>query len=351
MKKTNIIFKSLGVAAFALSALTFSSCLGDGDDTIILEENHTPLIDNLFTIGGAEFQKGEMPPSTTDDIIGTVSGNTQALAGGMNFVTITSPTPYDKFYVGVRGKGGYWVVPAEGSYNSGTGLYTYKIPVMYSEGYNENIDMVIRGVKKGSGEVSQPGEIHVEHVDSRSGDLNVNLTFDNEKDVDLHLITPSGKHIYYGNRGEFSTDENGNRVQVYGLDHDSNAVCTIDRLNNENIFLPADMIEPGTYTVGVALYSNCTPHSEPTSWSVAVRYRGALVANELTNYANPASGTYTANASSQGNNYVPVVKFTLTAAQAASKKARAVQRGLRPIPATDMDIVKMEQARLDGLSD
>lgn len=49
MKKTNIIFKSLGVAAFALSALTFSSCLGDGDDTIILENGSSLGIpsDNL----------------------------------------------------------------------------------------------------------------------------------------------------------------------------------------------------------------------------------------------------------------------------------------------------------------
>ena len=49
MKKTNIIFKSLGMAAFALSALTFSSCLGDGDDTIILENGSSLGIpsDNL----------------------------------------------------------------------------------------------------------------------------------------------------------------------------------------------------------------------------------------------------------------------------------------------------------------
>lgn len=351
MKKTTYLFKGLGALALAFSAFALPSCLGDGDETMILESDRTPLINNLFSIDGADFQKGEMPPSTTDATIGTVVGNTQALAGGMNFVTVTSPTPYDKFYVGVRGMGGYWVVPVEGSYNSSTRLYTYKIPVMYSEGYNLDIDMIIRGVGKGTGEVSQPAEIHVEYVESRSGELNVNLTFDNEKDVDLHLVTPSGKHIYYGDRGAFATNEKGENVQVYGLDHDSNAGCSIDGLNNENIFLPVDMIEAGTYTVGVALYSNCTPHSNPTNWSVAVRYRGALVSNELSAYGNPASGTYATNASSQGNNYVPVVRFTLTAVEAAVKKVRALQRELRPIPLTDMDIVKMEQAYLDGLSD
>ena len=50
---------------------------------------------------------------------------------------------------------------------------------------------------------------------------------EDEKDVDLHLIEPNGGHIYYGNR----RSSNGGF-----LDIDSNPDCSIDGVNNENIY-------------------------------------------------------------------------------------------------------------------
>lgn len=124
--------------------------------------------------------------------------------------------------------------------------------------------------------------------------IEVKLAFSNSKDVDLHLYTPSGEHIYYGNRGGTYTDEDGNEIS-YGLDIDSNAGCTLDNINKENIYIPAQLVEDGTYTVVVDMFSNCNP-SIATSWSIVARYQGEMI--RPVSGSNPASGTYPVGAGS-----------------------------------------------------
>ena len=307
------------------------------DDEIVItpsnpEDGKTPL-DDYFTIENAVFHQGDFPESTDGSEFGSVTLNSQVLAGGANFITVKTEHKYTVFYLGIEGINGYLAyTPAaptqEGNY------WVYTIRLNFSITFNADITIYVCG-KREDGHISKRHRGRITWVDSQSGDLNINLTFTTLKDVDLHLYLPDGNVIFYGNRGGINPETG----ESYGLDHDSNAGCRIDSLNNENIFIPASLVQNGTYRVVVNLYSNCDPTSGPTQWSVAARYKGALVTNELENATNPMEGAYVANAGR--GDMTEAIRFTITNAQQSRGFNTTVWK---PIPLTDMDQMKLEEA-------
>ena len=205
--KRNHKFIQTSTLLFACTLLlSLTSCLDAGDESIILEEEQEDFFggtSNYINFDGqtATYNPGNMPSATSDTDLGDVIMNTQALAGGASFITIKSSEDYDAFYVGLAGHKGYYIVePKSKTYNNATGKHTYTMVMNFSENYNETVNVIIAGIKKETGEVSQPHEGEVVFVESRTGDLDIKLVFENAKDIDLHLYTPSGEHIYYGNR-------------------------------------------------------------------------------------------------------------------------------------------------------
>lgn len=356
----------------AACMLTFTACSSSSDD----DDNGggTPqesYQSNLFNVSEAVFQNAALPASTSSDVITGIEINDQALANGSNFITVTSSEEYDRFYIGVEGESGYYeIVPTnilETSATRASALYSYIIFLNYGANYNRNITMLVKA-RKTNGSITQAYRKAIRYVQTGiSGDLAINLTFSNEKDVDLRLITPSGDEIYYGNRTRTVRDEVGDSIIRYGLDHDSNAGCRIDGLKNENIVIPDIAVEPGIYEVRVDMYSNCVK-TLATSWQLVVRYKGQLVTNLLpqrtvgenamasspTNLAttiessitdsrhNPVWGTYPINAFS--GDKTTVMKF----------KVKETTRGFVPVIISDyqptlMDIAKMKDEQ-EGLN-
>ena len=132
---------------------------------------------------------------------------------------------------------------------------------------------------------------------------------------------------------------------TYGLDHDSNAACDIDNLNNENIYIPAELIQAGTYTVIVDMYENCSP-SIATSWSVVARYKGEEVHNEIG--SNPASGVYPAGAGV--GDMTQVIRFTLDEGISVSAVNRQIKAGsFKPTPLSPQALKKLEAAKLNDM--
>ena len=81
-----------------------------------------------------------------------------------------------------------------------------------------------------------------------TGDVQVGIVWDTPTDVDLHVTEPGGDHIYYAN----TTSSTGGQ-----LDLDSNAGCSIDGTNAENIFWPAGSSPVGDFTARVHMWSDC----------------------------------------------------------------------------------------------
>ena len=83
-------------------------------------------------------------------------------------------------------------------------------------------------------------------LNAGTGEITVSLLWDSTDDVDLHILTPDGSEIYYGNRSTGGGE----------LDIDANTSSNMMDNPVENIFFPTP--GAGTYTVWINDYSDRT---------------------------------------------------------------------------------------------
>lgn len=286
------------------ATLIFVSCKKDNEVT--------PTISNYFSVDNATLIKKDMPEPTVNEEI-TVAMNSSAIPGGSSIVRVSSEKVAKKILVGMKDQAGYYeFVP------STRGEYSFLMLI------NQNIELgeeakgftVQVAVEDENGGISQIWETTIKLIAVGTGTLQVSLSFDNAKDVDLHLIEPEynddhgnptsfyDRHIYYGNSTAYYSGGE--------LDLDSNAGCSIDNVNNENItysdtigFVPA-----GTYKVYVDLFENCDP-SISTNYVVTVFYNGSLIASKAGAFPAGAESTYNPINEEYVASHDPFLTFTI----------------------------------------
>lgn len=317
----------------ALFAIQLQSCSNDDESGEAINE----LEKNYLSIENAVYNKGEIPAATINEPLDGIDMSTQVMNGAMNYISVVTEKSVKKFFVGIKGVDGFFeYVPT--STRATTEYNTYVIPVMMSQSYSGNTTIVLSGQLE-NGDITAPVENEVFYIETMPGAIEIKLAFSNSKDVDLHLYTPSGEHIYYGNRGGSYQTEDGTEIS-YGLDIDSNAGCSLDNINKENIYIPSELVENGTYTVVVDMFSNCEP-SISTSWSIVARYQGELIMP--ISGVNPVSGVYPAGA---GNgDMTQVMTFTISDGTRSSARSRIKQNTFKAVPLSDMDEIKKEEAQ------
>jgi hypothetical protein len=110
------------------------------------------------------------------------------------------------------------------------------------------------------------------------GAVQVTLLWDQPEDLDLHVIEPlpdGGEcEIFFGNT---NNPPGGSTCGAVGsLDLDSNAGCSIDNVDIENVIYPPGRPPSGTYQVRVDYYSNCAA-TGPVPYEVRVRANGSTL--------------------------------------------------------------------------
>lgn len=96
---------------------------------------------------------------------------------------------------------------------------------------------------------------------ARSGDIRVSLSWKNRNDLDLHVITPGGEHIYYGSKKDSTGGE---------LDVDMNVSGeTTDPI--ENIFWQEARAPIGTYRAFVQNFNFHGERQDPTLFKVELK--------------------------------------------------------------------------------
>ena len=341
-----------------LGATMFVSCGSDGDDTPTPAPKPT-LEGSYFTVdGNSTYSDTDLPPATTTEAtLGDVSMNSTATNGGMNIINVQAPQRMSQFHVGIQGVSGHKSMDADQflATNPATkvrttdGTFTYNIPVLYSNDLpHSDFNIMICG-ETTEGEVTPTVTQPVTYVETLSGDLKVTLTFYAEKDVDLHLYTPSGRHIYFGDRDggylgyedyheEYDGEEpTGDETLELGLDVDSNASCTIDGIKIENIFIPAQYLEAGEYTVIVDMWENCTPWGPSTPWSCVAYFQGNIITPTWGN--NPAYGEYAFDCGD--GDMTEVMKFVITEATASKARNGAPLLTPKPLRRSYIDRAKL----------
>ena len=293
---------------------------------------------DYFTIENAVFRDAEFPLATIEETIGEIEMSPHVMNGAMNYITVRTNKIVQRFFVAIKNVAGYLEYTPTLESDSFGELNTYIIPVMMSPTYSGNSTIRL-SAQLNNGGITIPVENDVFYIETMPGVLDIKLSFSNSKDVDLHLYTPSGEHIYFGNMGGSAEDANGGQVS-YGLDIDSNAGCELDHKNKENIYLPTEKIEYGTYKVVVDMYSNCEP-SIPTTWSVVAKYKDENV--EVSSGANPASGVYPAGA--PDGDMTQVMTFTIEEDEEASYGRTRTRIEFKPFELSEMAKMKLDEWR------
>jgi hypothetical protein len=98
-----------------------------------------------------------------------------------------------------------------------------------------------------------------------TGDVQVSVFWDEQNDLDLNVTDPTGETVSFANE----TARSGGV-----LDLDSNAGCSLDNVNNENIVWPTGRAPRGEYVVRASLWSNCSVVPAGTNYTVTVRVVG-----------------------------------------------------------------------------
>ena len=317
MMRKNVFL--VGSMILALTALLFS-CNEPEDDT-----SGSSSVQKYLDVQDGILVKKDKPFSTAEFGL-TVNMNSIVIPGGTVIPDVYSPVSPKRMYIGVEDVSGYYEVVPEATDNH----YSCVIIINQDLELEDSESFIIWGaLTDADGDISETWEKEVSIRNVGTGQLQISLSFNNDKDVDLHLIEPGedGEHIYYGNR----TSDNGGQ-----LDLDSNAGCSIDGVNNENITYGEDAyIAPGVYEVYVDMYSNCDP-SIATDYVVTVTYNGRLIGT--TTGTNPARGTFPVDEPSNHanlSNLTPVMTFTI------GNKGQMKTKSFPKTPHSEMDLEKM----------
>lgn len=306
MKRIFLFFKGRGMSLpfMLLAILTFSCSSDDNKDDL----SQTTFENEFFTVINGEFSNKNLPAATAGDLdIISLSGNNTILAGGSNPITVVTPENATGIVVGVQGHKGYFTVPVGAQSRNTNSTTTYSTGISSNLnlliGYNVTEDFVISfAAQNRNGDIGDYYQLEVNYLEAGTGKLHVHLSWNQENDVDLHLIEPNGEKIYYGN----SYSENGGE-----LDIDSNPACFIDGVKNENIYYKDNaetIVEYGEYEVLVDLYSACDI-TEPTDYIVKVFYGGTQIAT--TEGQNPYFGVLMPEDESGNSDLISVMKFKI----------------------------------------
>ncbi|HXK81085.1 MAG TPA: hypothetical protein PLO05_02870 [Bacteroidales bacterium] len=322
MKKN--IFISLSVALFALLIL-MPSCKKEDPPP-----SSTPTINvsSYFNVTNGTLKTTSFPAAESDVALSNVVLNENVLAGGSSYVTFETDASVNKILVGVQDISGYYELTP----SNNTRDISYDFIMIMSQSLSVSSFVVQLAILDDNNEISQIYYQTVELIGAGTGKLQISLSFDNDKDIDLHVVEPNGTRIYYGS----PVSSNGGELDV-----DSNAGCSIDGINNENIYYSEEAnIENGVYQVYVDMWENCDP-AIATNFVLSVFYEGELV-QALTG-ANPKAGTFPVNAESnygEIENIEPVMTFEITNAVAKSQF-----RSFEPRPLSESAKLKLSMQK------
>ncbi|MBW7933863.1 MAG: hypothetical protein H3C62_09685 [Gemmatimonadaceae bacterium] len=181
----------------------------------------------------------------------------QVLRGGTVQTTVTSPTPFSRIVFDVPGNTDYWELNLGAPVTSATVLMVIAVEMPKTM-------FTLRMAGGGATNIGQYQTADLGVIFVGTGEIQTNVTWDTKADVDLHLIDPSGKEIYYASRNSPTGGQ---------LDLDSNAGCGTDGPRAENIFWGDGIIVPhGEYILRVDYWSSCG--APATNYTVTINLRG-----------------------------------------------------------------------------
>ena len=225
-------------------------------------------VSELAQIEGASFTEGGRPDTTDSSTAPGVEAPSDVINGGTATYSVTVGSTASVILVGIEGDNGYFSVPVV----STTGVQDLNITLLQSFS-SSNLGVLI-ATQDQNGDISSWTSNTIPVTETMTGEIKISLSFDADVDLDLHVYSPGDEHLYFG------TDELANGGV---LDLDSNAGCSIDGINNENVTWPEGTAPAGEYRVVVDYYANCSVE-EDVGYIVTV-----TIGNAVTTYSGVAT--------------------------------------------------------------
>jgi hypothetical protein len=259
---------STRLATMAALALCVGAC---GDDPSSPSEDGETIADYVASVSidatQGSLRTSQIPWPTTEGPSISVDGHSTIVNGGTATLNVTSPTPFNTVYVAGSMPisplfvpvSGFFEIPLPAPTTSADLLITFP-RVLPSDAFKLYISAA-----DPTGNVGTLAERPFDALVVGTGDVQVTVSWDADSDVDLHVVEPGGREIYWDNRRSPSGGE---------LDLDSNAACIIDGVRNENITWGVGSAPQGTYTVRVDYWSSC--NLSETNYTVLINNGGEI---------------------------------------------------------------------------
>jgi len=247
-----------------------------------------PALGSLMRILDAQFVPGASPRAQTGpEVIATEllsstiwSGYADKPIRGTLGVTATAAA------LALSGDAGHWLIPAGVPDISAPTLPTFRCRASFSRSLAQPAyTLEVRAVDA-QGRFGPPLRQTLTVLPTApsrggTGELVVSLTWDNEADLDLHVIDPLGHEVFHGAPSSVDSFASGGASQSAGiLLADSNADCANDQLRQEDVVWQ-QAPPAGRYSVRVDTASLCD--RSIAHWSVHVTLHGVAL--------EPAQGT------------------------------------------------------------
>lgn len=234
-------------AKAALAALVLAGC--QGPEQLGPTASVTDYLPRVSTANGeiSAVLRAGTPPVAGATEAPTVPEAATAVNGGSAQVAVSAAGEFTTVIVYVQGAADYWelTLPAGVSVSD----VVLGVAPQATAG-----TIRVRYAVGSAGAIGSYAAQNLRVYRVGNGDVQISVSWTGASDVDLHVIDPSGEKVYFGNL----TSESGGT-----LDLDSNAACSIDNVNNENVVWPVGGAPSGEYRVEVHYWSDCgVPRSD-----------------------------------------------------------------------------------------
>jgi len=245
-----------------IAALALATCaVGCGDSATASSGVNEPL-----TVSNGQFFAGTFPSDQGGPAITSTSGyRSTIIPAGTVAKSIGGNAASGALSVAVALDGlgsGYWVAPVGSPDQETKGELSWKLVLNFTHDLPAGPQKLLFAAANRDGKF---GAQRVLDVTAKpfmpTGHVVASLSWGNDADLDLHLISPSGKELDPKHLSTTAIDD-GTMAPLPGggtLDRDSLANCVPDGRRTENVVWESDAEAPeaGTYTVRVDLFSAC----------------------------------------------------------------------------------------------
>ncbi len=260
--------------AILVAAGSLAACTGVPTD---------PGSDAAMMIPGAQFYRGAPPADQGGPkVTGLQTLNTDAHPGQVD-KSIGGTTDHDAREVAyyLDGDVGYWMVPTGLEDATNPAFLDFATKVDFARDLDDGPRTLHVQATDASGAFGASNDLTIDitPLTISSSTLDIQLTWDTDADVDLHVTEPDGVTIWSGNINSYQAPPPG---QPPGdpstggiLDFDSNASCAIDGRDEENVYWTVPP-PSGHYVVRVDTWSLCGQTA--ARWHVSASLGGTVLA-------------------------------------------------------------------------